>query len=438
MSTTVFSTDGELLTRFAAGRDRAAFAEIVRRHGPLVMNVCRRLVRDPHLAEDVFQTTFLALAQKSRSVRKAASLGAWLHRVAVHSALEMREAASRRHFRERATTPRGVTREPEAADESLRRILNEELGQLPDKYRLPLVLCYLEGQTNVRAARLLGRPAGTMSTLLARGRELLRERLARRGVRVSGALLAALLSGEAAGPAASASLVAATVAASASSVPATALVLAKVKAASVALAAAGVLAAGAGTVLVPADPEAAREAVSAAEEEAARLPAPEALPDLPAGGLPEIRPPAAADILSFADPELLPPVPPPEFDAPRPSGSTARVSSGVAPAGGPEPTSAAPVAAARVPWILPELPEARLREEATAVADALLRASRPAGPPVVRPPSADAAPGWTGPFPGLEALEAAAPAVREALAASRNALEMVKETLQAVWGSLPR
>jgi RNA polymerase sigma factor (sigma-70 family) len=173
-------TDAHLLERFAAGRDEAAFAALVDRHAPLVWSVCRRILRHDQDAEDAFQATFLVLARKATSVRQ--SLGGWLHEVAYNAAQKARISAARRREREARTAGSNAR---QTADEAmlpeLRGVLDEELRRLPAKYRQALVLCYLEGKTNEQAASELGWPAGSMSKRLARGRELLRARLTKRG-----------------------------------------------------------------------------------------------------------------------------------------------------------------------------------------------------------------------------------------------------------------
>jgi RNA polymerase sigma factor (sigma-70 family) len=195
------ATDGQLLRSFVARRDEAAFAELVRRHGPLVLGVCRRLIADTHDAEDAFQATFLVLVRRATALEHCTSLGPWLYGVARRTALQARTTARRRRARLMEIFDMAA---PEAAialdDNELRQLLEEELDGLPEKYRAPLVLCYLQGQTHQQAARALGRPAGSMSRHVGRALELLRGRLVRRGVALSaGALSAALTSDLAAG-----------------------------------------------------------------------------------------------------------------------------------------------------------------------------------------------------------------------------------------------
>jgi RNA polymerase sigma factor (sigma-70 family) len=175
-------TDGQLLGRFVSRHDEAAFELLIRRHGPLVWGVCRRILGSPHDAEDAFQATFLVLIRRAASLDRTRPLSAWLHGVACRVALRAREVAARRRQHERAAgrTEECDTHATEACD--LRRILDEELDRLPDKYRTPLVLCYLEGLTHEEAARQLGWPLGTLKCRVWRGRERLRYRLERRGL----------------------------------------------------------------------------------------------------------------------------------------------------------------------------------------------------------------------------------------------------------------
>jgi RNA polymerase sigma factor (sigma-70 family) len=175
------SEDGELLRRFIQLDDQDAFAELLRRHGPMVLGVCSRLLDDAD-AEDAFQATFLVLARRASAVRKHSSLGSWLHGVAVRLSRRVRADAIRR--RQRETRATGPTAESSSNVErrDLRQVLDEELDRLPEHYRAPLVLCYLEGRTLAEAADQLGCKDGTICSRLARGRDLLRSRLERRGV----------------------------------------------------------------------------------------------------------------------------------------------------------------------------------------------------------------------------------------------------------------
>jgi RNA polymerase sigma factor (sigma-70 family) len=186
-------TDGQLLECFLAGRDEGAFEALLRRHGPMVLGVCRRVLRHEQDAEDAYQATFLVLARKAASVRPRDMVGNWLYGVAYHTALKARAAAARRRTKEReaAAMPR-----PQAADEVWRRLeplLDQELSRLPDRYRVPIVLCDLEGKTRKEAARQLGWAEGTVASRLARGRGLLGQRLTRHGLALSGGAVAAAL-----------------------------------------------------------------------------------------------------------------------------------------------------------------------------------------------------------------------------------------------------
>jgi RNA polymerase sigma factor (sigma-70 family) len=191
-------TDGELLERFRVGREETAFAILLQRHGPMVLGVCRRLLADTHAAEDAFQATFLVLVRKAASIRKQDSVASWLHGVARRVALKARLRSARDSALERQVLamPR-----PEPSDEltwqELRTVLDEELDQLPEKYRTPLVLCGLEGKTHEQAARELGCPKSSLTSRLVKAREMLQERLARRGIVLSAATLAAVLTGKA-------------------------------------------------------------------------------------------------------------------------------------------------------------------------------------------------------------------------------------------------
>src|SRR5262245_32428254 len=184
-------SDAQLLESFLAQRDEAAFAVLVRRHGSMVLGVCRRILRDVHDAEDAFQATFVVLVRKAASLAGRRVLGDWLHGVACRTALKARTAAVRRRARDRAMAkPEAIT--DEARDDVL-PLLDQELAGLPEKYRRPGILCDLEGKTRTQAARLLGCPEGTVAGRLARARALLARRLARRGLSVSGAAVASAL-----------------------------------------------------------------------------------------------------------------------------------------------------------------------------------------------------------------------------------------------------
>jgi RNA polymerase sigma factor (sigma-70 family) len=191
---TAAASDQQLLERFVAGQDEDAFTALVHRHGPMVFGVCRRLLRETHDTEDAFQATFMVLARKAASIHKGDSLGSWLHGVALHVAHGSRREAVRRTRRERERPAPTVSETADAVTwGELRSVLDEELGRLPAPWRAPLILCYLEGQTQDEAARRLGWSKSTLRRRLERGRGLLRSRLARRGVTLSAGLLAPLL-----------------------------------------------------------------------------------------------------------------------------------------------------------------------------------------------------------------------------------------------------
>jgi RNA polymerase sigma factor (sigma-70 family) len=191
-------TDRELLQRFACGRDGDAFAALVQRYGPLVLGVCRRMVRQEQDAEDVFQATFLILARKAGSLTQPERLGNWLYGVACRVACKARADAARRQAHQKQASERtGRQSDREADWEEVRQVLDDELHRLPDKFRAPLVLCYLQGLTREQAAARLGWSEGAVKGMLERGRQMLRTRLARRGVTLSVGSLAAMLSGNA-------------------------------------------------------------------------------------------------------------------------------------------------------------------------------------------------------------------------------------------------
>lgn len=188
-------TDGQLLECFLAQREEAAFEGLVRRHGPMVLGVCRRLLPNDSDAEDAFQATFLVLARKAAAVVPRDLVGNWLYGVAYRTALKAKAAAARRRVMERQvkTMPEHPT-PPEHVWDDLQPLLDHELQRLPDKYRVPVVLCELEGRTRKEVARRLGIPEGTLSSRLATARQKLAKRLARHGLAVSTAALALLLS----------------------------------------------------------------------------------------------------------------------------------------------------------------------------------------------------------------------------------------------------
>lgn len=191
-------TDAQLLECFRDQRDEAAFAALLRRHGPMVLGVCRRVLGHVHDAEDAFQATFLVLVRRAASLAQPERLGPWLYGVAHRTALAARSRRGRRSCREEPVED--LAAPASALDPDLReltRLLDQEMTRLPEKYRVPLVLCHLESHTRAEAARLLKLPEGTLSSRLATARRLLARRLARRGVTVSGAALAVTLAQQA-------------------------------------------------------------------------------------------------------------------------------------------------------------------------------------------------------------------------------------------------
>ncbi|HEY7307783.1 MAG TPA: sigma-70 family RNA polymerase sigma factor [Gemmataceae bacterium] len=185
-------TDRQLLQRFAGQHDDSAFAVLVRRHAALVLGVCCRVLPRVQDAEDVFQATFLVLARKATSTSWRESIGNWLHEVAHRLAVKVRADLARRHIHERQAAAMKPTEA--RTDESWRELygmLDEELHRLPQRYRQPLLLCYLEGRTRDQAARQLDWSLWTLHRRLERRLRLLRARLTRRGLTLSSALLAA-------------------------------------------------------------------------------------------------------------------------------------------------------------------------------------------------------------------------------------------------------
>jgi RNA polymerase sigma factor (sigma-70 family) len=202
-------TDGQLLERFLFDQDEAAFAALVRRHGSMVLGVCRRILGNDADSEDAFQATFLVLVRKATSLASRSILGDWLHGVARHTALKTKAAATHRQAKEQAMA------RPDATAEEIRNdwlpLLDEELARLPEKYRLPIVLCDLEGKTRREAAEQLGWPEGTVAGRLARARTMLAKRLARHGLVLSGGALAVAISQNAASACVPSSLLVSTV-----------------------------------------------------------------------------------------------------------------------------------------------------------------------------------------------------------------------------------
>lgn len=187
-------TDGQLLEDYISRREEAALAALVRRHGPIVWGVCRRVLRNYHDAEDAFQATFLVFVRKAASIASPELLANWLYGVAHQTALKAKATTAKRRARERQVTdmPEPTMTEP-GLWHDLQPLLDQELSRLPEKYRVAIVLCDLEGKTRKEAARQLGVPDGTLAARVARGRVMLAKRLARHGLAVSGGSLAAML-----------------------------------------------------------------------------------------------------------------------------------------------------------------------------------------------------------------------------------------------------
>ena len=192
-------TDGQLLECFIARQEEAAFEAIVRRHGAMVLSVCRRVLGNAHDAEDAFQATFLVLARKAATIRSRELVSNWLYGVAYQTALKATALAAKRQSRERLMNEMP---EPEAAPQDPSPdwlpLLDQELHCLPDKYRVPMVLCDLEGKSRRDAAQQLGLPEGTLSSRLARARTMLAKRLVRHGIALSGGAVATILTQNAA------------------------------------------------------------------------------------------------------------------------------------------------------------------------------------------------------------------------------------------------
>ncbi len=199
-------TEGELVQRFVADGDESAFTLLVARHGPMVLGICRQLLHDPNDVDDAFQATFLVMVRKAASLRQSDLLGNWLYGVATRVAARTRAHSARRlariapHCEVSEIPSNGWTGErrlqgfaslPDPAPEPW---LHDEVSRLPEKYRMPIVLCYFDGFTHEHAAASLGWPLGTVKGRLARARELLRRRLTRRGLALSSAALVSQLS----------------------------------------------------------------------------------------------------------------------------------------------------------------------------------------------------------------------------------------------------
>jgi RNA polymerase sigma factor (sigma-70 family) len=188
-------SDGQLVKQFLndrEGSDQIAFRALVERHGPAVLSVCRQVLGKSHDAEDAFQAVFLILARRARSLRKPESVACWLHGVALRVALRVKADATRCRAHEwRSGMMKVVAADCEERSSESYPELHEEIARLPERYRQPVVLCYLEGLTTDQAASQIGVPAGTIHSRLSRARERLRGRLGRRGLLVPTPLFAA-------------------------------------------------------------------------------------------------------------------------------------------------------------------------------------------------------------------------------------------------------
>jgi len=185
------AADADLLRSFLRDRDPAAFDALVRRHGPAVLSACRKVLTDPADVEDAFQAAFLVLLRDAQGIRRDTAVGSWLYGVAHRVALRVRTARRRRDTVEARAEPRPPAAPPDVSSAEAYGVLHEELDRLPDRYRLPLMLCYLEGLSRDEAAVQLGVTLNMVRNRLERGREKLRARLTRRGVALSAGLLAA-------------------------------------------------------------------------------------------------------------------------------------------------------------------------------------------------------------------------------------------------------
>ncbi|MBC8115306.1 MAG: sigma-70 family RNA polymerase sigma factor, partial [Candidatus Saccharimonas sp.] len=192
------STDGELLTRFLSQRDDDALAALVERHAPMVWGVCRRMLRNPHDAEDAFQATFLVLVRKAGAVVPREMVANWLYGVAHQTAVRLRATAAKRGVREMQMIEMPEPAVAEAREDELLLLLDQELSRLPQRFRAIVVLCDLEGKTRKEVAKQLGCPEGTVASRLGAARAMLAKRMSPHGLAVSGGSLAAAFSQSAA------------------------------------------------------------------------------------------------------------------------------------------------------------------------------------------------------------------------------------------------
>src|SRR5260370_29466797 len=189
-------TDQQLLERFIARRDESAFAVLVRRHGPMILGLCRRLLQHVQAAEDVFQATFLVLARKAPAIRKQESVGSWLYGVAYRLALKAKIVSARHQARNPVSSRNRVSQGDPLSEITWREVctaLDEELARLPDRCRAPLVLCDLQGMPQDEALQQLGWSKSTFRGRLEEGRKKRCSRLTRRGITLASGLWATLL-----------------------------------------------------------------------------------------------------------------------------------------------------------------------------------------------------------------------------------------------------
>jgi len=188
--------DAELLDRFAARRDEAAFEVLLWRYGPLVLALCRRMLRREQDVEDAFQATFLTLLRKAGSIARRQSLGAWLHTVAFRIGLQARARAKRDCIADQERVESAAVLDQRQAGGDWQEVIDQEIQRLPRRYRLPFILCYLDGKTHVQTARLLSCPPGTVASRLAWARDRLRARLTARGLTLPSALTCLIVPAE--------------------------------------------------------------------------------------------------------------------------------------------------------------------------------------------------------------------------------------------------
>ena len=204
-------TDNQLLDNFVSSGDQASFEVLVWRHGAMVLTLCQRLLRDSHSAEDAFQATFLIFSRKAASIGKREAVASWLYKVAYRVVLRARSRTVRHGTLDSSDDLLAAAEIPDLVGHETRTLIEAEIYRLPEKYRVPVILCYLEGYTNQQAARQLNCPEGTILSRLSRARERLRVRLAGCGLSLSAAALGTILSENAASAATTDVLVSSTI-----------------------------------------------------------------------------------------------------------------------------------------------------------------------------------------------------------------------------------